>query len=93
MAYDYHGGWEDKTGHNAPVYARPEEVGNDRISNVVSCDFFAEMGVLQKYWKVWLLPMTLEIFDKVVHRSFQRKLVLHNTFLLLTLSFDVPPTF
>lgn len=36
MAYDYHGGWEDKTGHNAPMYARPDEVGNDRISNVVS---------------------------------------------------------
>lgn len=36
MCYDYHGGWEDKTGHNAPMYARPEEEGNDRISNVVS---------------------------------------------------------
>ena len=36
MAYDYHGGWEDKTGHNAPMYPRPDEVGNDRISNVVS---------------------------------------------------------
>lgn len=39
MAYDYHGGWEDKTGHNAPMYPRPDEVGNDRISNVVSKSF------------------------------------------------------
>ena len=36
MCYDYHGGWEDKTGHNAPMYARPDETGIDRISNVVS---------------------------------------------------------
>ena len=35
MAYDYHGGWEDKTGHNAPLYARPDEVGNERLNNVV----------------------------------------------------------
>lgn len=40
MAYDYHGGWEDKTGHNAPMYARPDEVGNERLNNVVSINFF-----------------------------------------------------
>lgn len=39
MAYDYHGGWEDKTGHNAPMYARPDEVGNERLNNVVSLIF------------------------------------------------------
>ena len=40
MCYDYHGGWEDKTGHNAPMYARPDETGIDRISNVVSGNIF-----------------------------------------------------
>ena len=41
MAYDYHGGWEDKTGHNAPMYARPDEVGNERLNNVVRGSFFS----------------------------------------------------
>lgn len=26
MAYDYHGGWENFFGHNAPLYPRPEDV-------------------------------------------------------------------
>ncbi|CAG2122088.1 unnamed protein product, partial [Medioppia subpectinata] len=34
MCYDYHGGWENRTGHNAPLYARPDEILNDKISNV-----------------------------------------------------------
>lgn len=34
MAYDYHGGWESKTGHNAPLYARPDESANERQLNV-----------------------------------------------------------
>src|SRR5699024_2633657 len=38
MCYDYHGGWESKTGHNAPLYARPDEYGSDRILNVVSAE-------------------------------------------------------
>ena len=25
MTYDYHGGWEDILGHNAPLYRRPDE--------------------------------------------------------------------
>ena len=25
MTYDYHGGWEDILGHNAPLYSRPDE--------------------------------------------------------------------
>lgn len=33
------GGWETKTGHNAPLYARPDEYGNERILNVVSVMF------------------------------------------------------
>lgn len=35
MCYDYHGGWETKTGHNAPLYPRPDEYDDDRILNVV----------------------------------------------------------
>ena len=35
MAYDLHGSWETKTGHNAPLYARDEEPEEDKILNVV----------------------------------------------------------
>ena len=34
MCYDYHGKWDRKTGHNAPLYARPEEKGQDLFLNV-----------------------------------------------------------
>jgi len=30
MTYDYHGGWEDRLGHNAPLYKRPDE--HDELS-------------------------------------------------------------
>jgi len=34
MAYDLHGSWEKKTGHNAPLYVRDEEPEEDKILNV-----------------------------------------------------------
>ena len=37
MAYDYHGVWENKTGHNAPLGPRPDEGNSDKELNVVSC--------------------------------------------------------
>lgn len=36
MAYDFHGGWEDKTGHSSPLYAHPDEVDKELWNNVVS---------------------------------------------------------
>lgn len=29
MCYDYHGKWDKTTGHNAPLYAKPDASGND----------------------------------------------------------------
>lgn len=34
MCYDYHGKWDKKTGHNAPLYPRPREPASDLALNV-----------------------------------------------------------
>ena len=34
MAYDYHGQWDKKTGHNAPLKARPVDSGTDVYFNL-----------------------------------------------------------
>lgn len=36
MAYDYHGKWDGRTGHNAPLYAREDEPEEEKSLNVVS---------------------------------------------------------
>ena len=42
MAYNFHGGWEKKTGLNAPLSARRSEVQPDKQFNVVSKESFTE---------------------------------------------------
>jgi chitinase len=71
MTYDYHGGWEDKLGHNAPLYKRPDEL--DELSFYFNINFtvnyYIEKGVDKKkmvmgipfYGRAW----TLESPDKV----------------------------
>lgn len=44
MCYDYHGGWESRTGHNAPLYARPNEYDDERLLNVVCCGDLLELS-------------------------------------------------
>ncbi|KAL1417024.1 hypothetical protein MTO96_027226 [Rhipicephalus appendiculatus] len=45
MAYDYHGGWETKVGHHAPMYSRPEEKPEDHILNVnFSVNYWIQKG-------------------------------------------------
>ncbi|KAK3872392.1 hypothetical protein Pcinc_022519 [Petrolisthes cinctipes] len=34
MAYDYHGKWDGRTGHNAPLYAREDETDDEKTLNV-----------------------------------------------------------
>jgi chitinase len=71
MTYDYHGGWENRLGHNAPLYKRPDE--HDELSfwlNVYfTVNYYIEKGVDKKkmvmgmpfYGRAW----TLETPDKV----------------------------
>ncbi len=45
MCYDYHGKWDRKTGHNAPLYSRPDEQGNDLFLNVkYTIDYLVKKG-------------------------------------------------
>lgn len=36
MAYDLHGSWDPITGHQAPLYDRPDESAQSKKLNVVS---------------------------------------------------------
>ena len=36
MTYDFHGAWENVTGHNSPLYSHPSETGDSKYLNVVS---------------------------------------------------------
>ena len=36
MTYDFHGKWEDKTGHNCPLYGHKGETGDQKYLNLVS---------------------------------------------------------
>ncbi|XP_069998755.1 probable chitinase 2 [Penaeus vannamei] len=36
MAYDYHGKWDRRTGHNAPLYSREDEPEEEKMLNVAS---------------------------------------------------------
>lgn len=33
MAYDYHGSWNQRTGHNSPLFARNEQTGDQLLLN------------------------------------------------------------
>lgn len=42
MAYDYHGQWDKKTGHIAPMYASQED--DDKTLNAVYNNFIVSFG-------------------------------------------------
>ena len=47
MCYDYHGKWDRKTGHNAPLYSRPNEKGQDLFLNVdYTLEYLMKKGAL-----------------------------------------------
>jgi len=47
MCYDYHGKWDKKTGHNAPLKARPGESAEDQILNVdYTWNYLLQLGAV-----------------------------------------------
>lgn len=49
MAYDFHGGWEKKTGHHAPLYSRPEEPADEYILNLnFSVNYWISQGAARE---------------------------------------------
>ena len=65
MTYDYHGGWEDILGHNAPLYSRPDETEGDyRYFNVnYTVSYYLSLGMTKEkmvmgvpfYGRAWSL--------------------------------------
>ena len=46
MCYDYHGKWDKKTGHNAPLGPRPDEAGADLTLNLeYTVQYLLQVGV------------------------------------------------
>ena len=47
MCYDYHGRWDKRTGHNAPLRARPNEDENNRVLNdEFSINYLIQLGAV-----------------------------------------------
>lgn len=45
MAYDYHGSWNQQTGHNSPLFARSEQTGDQQLLNQeATIDAWIELG-------------------------------------------------
>jgi chitinase len=45
MGYDFHGAWHDYTGHNAPLFVKPDEPEEEKIMNVdFAVDYWISQG-------------------------------------------------
>ena len=82
MCYDYHGKWDKKTGHNAPLRPRPDEAGDDLTLNVdYTLQYLIQLGARPEktvlgvpfYGRAFSLinPNENKIGDKTKDTSFQ----------------------
>jgi chitinase len=69
MTYDYHGGWENHTGHSSPLYHRPDEADHplNSIFNVnYTINYWLSLGADKKkmvmgmpfYGRAWTINVT-----------------------------------
>lgn len=42
MTYDYHGAWENVTGHNSPLFKSALDQGNHKEHNIVSANLMVQ---------------------------------------------------
>ncbi|GIY64864.1 probable chitinase 2 [Caerostris extrusa] len=67
MCYDYHGGWESFTGHNAPLYARPDDNKENQMLNLnYSINYWISKGAPREKslsW-VWVCTEDLSLFKE-----------------------------
>jgi len=75
MAYDYHGGWEDTLGHNAPLYRRPDETDELFVwFNVnYTINYWLELGADKKK-----LVMGVPFYGRAWSLESQTKVKLHD---------------
>ncbi len=45
MCYDYHGKWDKKTGHNAPLHSRATEPAADQVGSPLLTNLFSQFFI------------------------------------------------
>ena len=91
MCYDYHGKWDKKTGHNAPLRPRPDETGDDIFFNLdYTINYLIKKGAIAEktvlgvplYGRAFLLSNAADdrMGAPAQSNSFAGGVIIHQTF-------------